>query len=74
MFFEWKPKVQKMSTNPTNWQNPLINYLDLNKEKTETSGCHGCTVDDEITVLNTPFITFIGLLEKYGINEKSTFG
>ena len=44
------------------------------KEKTETSGCHGCTVDDEITVLNTPFITFIGLLEKYGINDKSTFG
>ena len=72
MLFKLKPKVQK--TDPTSWQNPLINFPDLNKDKTETSGCYGCTVDDEIAVLNTPFITFIGLLEKYGINEKSTFG
>ena len=46
----------------------------FDKEKTETSGCQGCTVDDEITVLNTPFITFIGLLQKYNIDDKSTFG
>ena len=45
-----------------------------NIDETKASGCNNCTVDDEITVLNPIFMAYIGLLQKYDIDDKSTIG